>query len=394
MPRFPHYARRTAQLTGSVFEKFRAKMKQKGYQLVRLHIGDTYLHPYYRLPIEEEFLKKHPYFNRYCNTYGVDRLRKVLVQKVREDNGLEIGVDNLLVTNGATNALSAAVMALVDAGEEVLVLTPCWPFFRGMVKMVEATGVEVPFYTRLFEEPDLAIGDYLEQFVSDKTVALYLNSPNNPSGKVLTRGQFRQIAEFARKHRLWIISDEAYDGLTFDGREHFSIANLPEVHEQTLSIFTFSKSFMFAGLRLGYLVATTETVRAVNKIMVHQLYSPSTLTQYMMVEVVKGRREWLPRLQADYQRLRDLFLEHLRVEARVPEGTYFLFFSIEEYLQGRDYWQVIDQLMEAGVSVAPGEDFGEHFSQYIRVCFTGEPPERLVKAAERLNRVLLGESTQ
>jgi aspartate/methionine/tyrosine aminotransferase len=389
MPRYPDLAERVDQVPASVFEKFRSKMKEKGPYLIRLHIGDTFMPPSYHLPIDTGFLNQRPYFNRYCNTFGVERFRRVLVDKLKEDNGFSVDVENLLVTSGATNALSASVTTLLNPGDEILVLTPCWPFFPGMVKLADAKVVEVPFYVKLYEEPELNIVKYLQSYLNRQTCAVYLNTPNNPSGKVLNHDQLSMLAQFARQNNLWIISDEAYDGLLFDNRPHISIANLSGMFRRTVSIFTFSKSFMFAGLRLGYLVGEHDVVQAINKSMVHQVYSPSTLSQYMMVEPVKQRHSWIPDLCQQYKDLRDMFCERLKVKVQSPEGTYFLFFPIDEYLNGRDYWEVIDAFLEEGVSVAPGVDFGSNFNHYIRLCFTGEPPERLEKAIERLNKVLL-----
>jgi aspartate/methionine/tyrosine aminotransferase len=389
MPRYPDFAERVDRVPASVFEKFRPKMKEKGPYLIYLHIGDTFMPPLYDLPVDAGFLKKRPYFNRYCNTFGVEHFRRVLVDKLTEDNGFSVDVENILATSGATNALSASVMTFLNPEDEILVLTPCWPFFSGMVKLADAKVVEVPFYVKLFEEPGLDIVEYLQSHINQRISAIYVNTPNNPSGKVLNLNQLKMLAQFARQNNLWIISDEAYDGLLFDGRQHISIATLPGMSGQTVSIFTFSKSFMFAGLRLGYLVGDHRVVQSINKTMVHQLYSPSTLSQYMMVEPVKRRHTWIPRLCQQYQDLRDMFCEKLKVKVQSPEGTYFLFFLLDEYLAGRSYWEVIDAFLEEGVSVAPGGDFGADFDHYIRICFTGESPERLEKAIERLNKVLL-----
>ncbi len=389
MPRFPRFSERVARVPASVFEKFRAKMKEKGAFLIHLHIGDTYLPPDYSLPIDPEFMKSRPYLNRYCNTLGVERFRRAVAKKLVEDNGLVITSQNIMATSGATNALSASVLSLLNPNEEILVLTPCWPFFPGMVEIADGRVVQVPFYTRLYQNPDLDISGYLENYLTENTAAIYLNTPNNPSGKVLNRPQLQQVADFARTHQLWIISDEAYDGLLFDGREHISIATLTGLFEQTISIFTFSKSFMFAGLRLGYLAAAESVVNQINKTLVHQLYSPSTLSQYMMVEPVKHREDWIPRLRNHYEELRNMFVEKLSFPVQLPEGTYFLFFPIGDFLQGREYWQVIEALLDEGVSVAPGGDFGKDYERYIRICFTGEPPARLEQAVDRLNKVLL-----
>lgn len=390
MPRFPRFSERVKSITGSVFEKFSTKMAAQGEKLIKLHIGDTFLTPQYSLPLESHFVQTHPAFNQYCNTFGIEPLRNALVEKLRSDNHLDAKLENTLITSGATNALSITTLSFIEPGEDVLVLTPAWPFFFGMVRVAGGNVIEIPFYTVLFEQPELDVRDYLKKFITPKTVMLYLNTPNNPSGKVLTRPQLEQVAEFALEHNLWLISDEAYDGLTFDGLPHISIASFPNLFERSLSVFTFSKSFMFAGLRLGYVVAAEPVIKNLNKIMVHELYSPSTLAQYMMVEPVKTRHCWLPTVQQTYQNLRNLVVQHLKIDFWKPEGTYFVFFPANKYLRQRTYWQLIEACLDNGVSVAPGDSFGKDFTEYIRLCFTGEPKDRLVEGIRRLNRIMLG----
>jgi aspartate/methionine/tyrosine aminotransferase len=387
MPRFPDCAAWLDQITGSIFEKFQAKMAAHGDDLVKLHIGDTYLPPNYPLPIDPEILERHSDFNRYCDTFGIAPLRAALAEKLVTDNQLQAEPGNVLVTSGASNALSAAVMSLVEPGEDVMILTPAWPVFFGMVPMAGGRKIEVPCYSRLFEEPETDIFSYLESFLTSETVALYLNTPNNPSGKVLNRAQIEQVAEFAKEHRLWLISDEAYDGLTFDDLPHISVGSLPGMFEQTISVFTFSKSFMFAGIRLGFAVGSREVITNLNKVMVHQIYSPSTISQYMLVEPVRTRAQWLPSMRAHYRELRDLFVENLRIDFAKPEGTYFIFFPADKYLKGRSYEDLIEALLDSGVSIAPGDSFGKDFANYVRLCFTGEPPAKLEKGIERMNRI-------
>jgi aspartate/methionine/tyrosine aminotransferase len=390
MPKFPRFSTRSEFMPGSVYERFRDHFKIHGKDMLKLHIGDTYQQPVYPLPIAKVFTEQFPDFNRYCHTFGIDALRKALAAKVTADNGLNVSRDHILVTSGATNALSASTMGLIDAGEEVIVLTPCWPFYPGMVRMAGATVVEVPLYMTLFERPDFDIASFLERFVTERTAALYMNSPNNPSGKVLNLPQFRQIAEFAERYNLWIISDEAYDTLTFDDREHISIATLPGMTERTLTVFTFSKIFMFAGLRLGYLVAPPDALQQVNKAMVHELYGAGTMAQQMMIAPVETRQRWMKEVRSEYQRMRDLTMDTLKIRAFAPEGTGFVFFDLSPYLQGRTFWEVVEALLDRGVSVAPGEDFGRDFATYVRLCFTGEPPDRIAEAMRRIHEVLLG----
>ena len=390
MPRFPRFAERSARITGSVYEKFRARMASAGADLVGLHIGDAYAPPPYALPLNAEFLRSHSGFHRYCDTFGLPELRDALVEKVREDNNLLVARENILVTAGATNALSAAVAALVDPGDEVLLLSPYWPFVRGMIRAAGGQVVEVPFYTELLRDPKADVAALLQSRLTEKTAALYLNSPNNPSGKVLDRGQLETIADFARRNDLWLFCDEAYDGMTFDERAHISPSSFDGMLDRTITTFTFSKVFMFAGLRLGYAVASNEVVRAINKSMVHQLYSPSTLAQQMMIEPVRSRDLWSRRFVVECESIRDRVAQALRVDAPLPEGAYYFFFPIDDYLRGRAFTAVIEALLDAGVSVAPGEDFGADFASWIRICFAGVPTPRVMLGVERINRVLAG----
>lgn len=387
MPKFPEFAERTKNVGGSVFEKFRPKMRQMEGNLVKLHIGDTYLAPPYSIPIDPVFIENNEGFNRYCDTFGIFALREALSEKVNTDNQLLADPDQILMTCGATNALNTAVQTLVNPGEDVIVLTPTWPFFKGMVTIASGKVIEAPLYVRLYPEPGLDILGFLESLRTSKTVAIYLNTPNNPSGKVLNLDQLRQIADFAQKNRLWIISDEAYDGMTYDNHDHISIGSLSGMYNQTISIFTFSKVFMFSGLRLGYIVTDATTVKNLNKMMVHQLYSPATISQQMMIEPVKNRAEWRNQFVTHWHELRELFIANLKISPQAPEGSYYLFFSIKDHLNGRDYWEVIDECLEKGISIAPGNDFGRDFHDYIRICFTGEKPERLEIAIDRLNEI-------
>jgi aspartate/methionine/tyrosine aminotransferase len=364
-------------------------MKKMGEKLIKLHIGDSYLSPTYRLPIDTLFLQENPGFNRYCNTFGIPELRNVLVEKLKIDNNFSnITFDEILITNGATNALNISLQNIVNPGEDVLVLTPCWPFFFGMVRMAGGNVIEVPFYTMLYRDPNLDLKDYLDDFLTENTVAVYFNTPNNPSGKVVDKNQQKQIAQWIQKHNLWLISDEAYDGMTYDDNSHLSIGSLPRMFEQTISIFTFSKVYMFAGLRLGYVVSSKENITNLNKVAVHQLYSPSTLAQQMMVNPVKTRHDWKSEFVTHSQSLRDLCINKLRISVQIPEAGYYLLFSIKDLLKGKNYWDIMDTCIENGVSVAPGKEFGSHYSDYIRLCFTGEPPDRLEVGIERLNSIL------
>jgi len=362
-------------------------MQAHGDRMVGLHIGDSYAAPPYDLPLDKGFIADNPGFNRYCDTFGVEALRQAISDKLQKENDLHVDADEVMMTAGACNALNVTMQGIVNPGEDIILLAPYWPFFRGMVNLAGGNPVEVPFYTRLYEEPDMDIVAYLEEHLTPNTVAVYVNTPNNPSGKVLNRRQLEQVGEFAKHHRLWLVSDEAYDGMTYDDHVHLTAASLPGMFDQTLSIFTFSKVYMFSGLRLGYVAARNPILRNLNKMMVHQLYSPPTVAQQMMVEPVKTRAEWSGKFVKHFQELRDKFAEGFKIPTQVPEGTYYFFFPIDKLLNGRGYWEVINDCLDAGVAVAPGQDFGRDYSDWIRICFTGEAPDRVDVAVERLNEI-------
>jgi len=388
MPRFPQFSERTSLVSGSVFEKFRSKMAARGSDMVTLHIGDAYLPPPYPLPIDPAFTADRPGFNRYCDTFGIPELRAALSEKLQSDNALPAGPEHILVTAGATNALSATFFSIVDPGDEVVFLSPYWPFARGMVRLAGGSVVEVPLYTRAGDDADVAA--MVEPHITERSAAIYLNTPNNPSGVVLTRAHIEAVAEIARRNNLWLVSDEAYDGMTYDGREHVSAGSLDGMFERTVSVFTFSKVFMFAGIRIGYAASGADAIRTINKVMVHMLYSPSTIAQQMLVEPVRSRADWYGKFVEECRVMRDHVGERLTADVPVPGGAYYYFFDASPWLRGRTPAQLIDACLDAGVTVAPGEDFGADYATWIRLCFAGVPPEQALAGVDRLNEVLVG----
>ncbi|MGH1364223.1 MAG: pyridoxal phosphate-dependent aminotransferase [Calditrichia bacterium] len=389
MPSFPKFTPRPDMISGSVFEAFLPKMQEKGDDLVRLHLGDSFISPSYPLPLQEEFSKSFPGFNRYCNTFGIAPLRKALADKLNKTNNLPVTSENIMVSSGGSNGLSAITQAILQEGDEILIPTPYWPFFRGMVDLSGASKKEIPFYTRLYEEPNLNIFELLESHLSERTTAIYLNSPNNPSGFVLSAEQLQVIANFAIKHNLWVISDEAYDGMTY-GKPHHSIAAFPGMFERTFSVYTFSKLYMFAGIRLGYVAAEAHNLKQINKILVHQIYGANTPGQQMLLEPLRTQEQWSRTFVQHCETVRDRMHQSLQPEHHIPDGAYYFFFSIEPYLNGRAYMDVIHELMDAGVSVALGKDFGQDYEHYIRVCYAAENSDRIELATRRLNTVLCG----
>ncbi len=386
MPRAPRRARRCRAVGPSVFERFLPLLREKGTDLHKLHIGDSATPPPYALALDVGFRESHPHWFQYPATAGTGRLRRALREVHRREHRWPAADGEILVCAGGTHGLSAIVQTLVEANEEVLVPTPAWPFFRGMVRVAGGVVRELPFYDRI-GHADFDPVAALAAATTERTVAVYLNSPNNPSGRVLDDALRAAILEFAHKHDLWVIADEAYDGLTFAESQPPPFGALRPDHENILSVFTFSKLHLLAGLRLGWVRGPASVLEAVRSIAIHQIYSASTLAQDLVLDAVRSRSAWAPRVRAALHERRDRFLEALDLEIEAPGGTYFCFFDLRPFVGDRTE-EVVHRCLESGIGVAPGADFGDHYRDWLRLCFAAETEQRALDAARRLGRIV------
>ena len=213
----------------------------------------------------------------YVQTTGIPPLLDQLVTKMREKNGIPIGgAEEVMVTSGGIHGVFAVCQGLLEPGDEVLMPDPEWPPASGNVLCAHAVPVGYPLHESRGWRPDV---EEMRRLVTPKTRAIYVNSPNNPSGGVLTRADLESIAALAREHNLWVISDEAYEDVVFDG-EHISIASLPGMYERTIPIYTFSKTYAITGLRLAYIAVRDQTIRdRVRKMIFYTVSNTSSLVQ-------------------------------------------------------------------------------------------------------------------
>src|SRR2546430_1691880 len=197
--------------------------------------------------------------SHYLQTTGVPRLLELLTEKLRSQNRIAIGSpDEVMVTTGGIHALYITCQALLEPGDEVIVPDPEWPPCAGNVKAAHGVPVPCPLHERLGWRYDL---DQLASCVTARTRAIYVNSPHNPTGGVLTRGDLERIAGLVERHNLWLLSDDAYEDVVFDGAADVSPPSLPGMYDRTVSVYTFSKTYAMTGLRLGYLAARDPKVR-------------------------------------------------------------------------------------------------------------------------------------
>jgi aspartate aminotransferase len=243
----------------------------------------------------------------YLPTAGLPRLRQLLTEKMQRKNGIPIGSpDEVQVTNGGTHAMYAAMHAVLEPGDEVILPDPEWPPTMAIVISTRAVPVAVPLHEHLGWRWDI---DEVERAITPKTRALYINSPNNPAGGILTRGDIERLAAIARERNLWVFSDEAYEDMVFDG-EHVSIASLPGMYERTIPLYTFSKTYAVTGVRMGYYAVKDPTVRArALKVVLYTTSNVSSLTQHGAIGALEGSQGCIDDYRSELKTRRDLFYD-------------------------------------------------------------------------------------
>ena len=325
--------------------------------------------------------------SHYLQTTGLPRLLELLAEKLRVKNGIPIGnPDEVMVTTGGIHGLFVACQALLEPGDEIIVPDPEWPPCAGNVKLARGVPVPCPLHETLGWRYDL---DELESKITAKTRAIYLNSPHNPTGGVLSRADVEAIAAMADRRGLWIMSDEAYEDVIFDGAEHVSPASLPGLYERTISLYTFSKTYAMTGLRLGYVAAKDAQLRdRMKKALFYTASNISSVVQFGGVGALEGSQEQVGRFREELQARRDLFYEGIRLHAggvfagEPPRGAFYAFVRIDPSWvapAGRAdsiSWAMTEHLISKGrIGCVPGVDFGANGEGYLRFCFARDRRE-------------------
>jgi N-succinyldiaminopimelate aminotransferase len=377
MPRSPRIAPAALAMPGAVYSPFADRLAEVEGPIFPLHVGDTWLEPCEGARMQDLRADEHPGMHRYCDTRGVPELVDALVEKSRQRSGLGYERESLLVAAGATGGLAAAVGAIVAPGEEVLILAPFWPLIRGIVQAFRGVPVEVPFYDRV-DSAEAAV-EAVRERLSERTVALYVSTPSNPTGVVLPEDWLAALAELASREGLWLLSDEVYEDFVYAGRHH---PLAPMAPERTLSVYSFSKAYGMAGNRVGYLVGPRAAVGEARKISTHTFYAAPTAGQLAALRALQDGADWIASA-------RELYREAGRHAAAAlgqpePGGSTFLFLDVRQQLDGRSLAGFLEDCFDDGVLVAPGASSGEAYAEWVRLCYTAVPPEQMREAVARL----------
>lgn len=314
---------------------------------------------------------------KYTPAGGILELKKTICKKFKEDNGLDYTTDQITISTGAKQCLANVFMAILNLGDEILIPIPYWVSYPELVKLADG----VPVFVETLKENNYkyTIED-LEKAVSDKTKAILINSPNNPTGTIYNREELIEIAEFAKKHELLIISDEIYEKLIYDGEKHISIASLSEdAFERTVVINGVSKTYAMTGWRLGYMAASKEITKLMTSIQSHMTSNVNTIAQYAAIEALNGPIEDLNTMVKEFERRRNFMVDRLSkidgVSIIKPSGAFYIMVNISSYFntifKGEEIKNSLDfsrvLLDEEKVAVIPGAGFG--LDEYIRLSY-------------------------
>jgi len=321
----------------------------------------------------------------YLQTTGVPRLRELLAAKLRDKNQTPVDdPEEVLVTNGGIHGIYIVCRALLEPGDEVLVPDPLWPAAAGNVLAARAVPVAWPLV-------DSGAGwrydlDALAQRITRKTRAIYLNSPHNPTGAVLSRDEIVRIASLAKARNLWVLSDEAYEDVVYEG-EHISIASLAGMYERTIPMYTFSKSYAMTGLRLGYVAIHDRAIRErAKKILFYTASNVSSVVQFGGIGALEGPQDSVNAFRVELQARRDLFYAGVAelggvLSGAPPHGAFYAFVKIDPaWREGANpasiSWGMSEYLIKRGrIGSVPGVDFGASGEGYVRFCFARDRQE-------------------
>jgi N-succinyldiaminopimelate aminotransferase len=374
MPRPPYVNSHISAMPNGVFSKFSSTISNLRGVIYPLHIGDTYFEPLEGARMEDIRTEQIAGVHRYTKSEGLP----ALIEKISEKRNVD--QNRILVTAGATGGLHVVAMTLLAPGDEVLILAPYWPLIAGIVRSVGATPVEVPFFDR-----EGSISDRVEPFITERTVALYVNSPNNPTGMILDPFQGIELGMLARKHNLWLWSDEVYEQLQFNGTP---IDFSEIVPERAFRVFSFSKAYGMAGNRVGYILGPSDPglTLELSKSQKHAYYSVTTAAQYAAIHILDHGEPWLLKARRAYLEIGKEVAE--RLEMPIPMGGTFLFMDVTKYLDETGADGFLSECISHNLLLAPGESFGKSYANFIRICFTSASPDLVRQGVQVLQKVI------
>lgn len=360
------------------------ELERQGRSIIHLELGEPDFHP--AAPVLDAAKRAlDEGKDRYCSVQGVPALRDEIAIYLHKTRNLDISADNVVIAPGCKIALFMAMMALIEAGDEVLYPDPGFPGYPSMTAGLGAVGLPFGLAEKNGFQPD---PDEIESKITSRTKILITNSPANPTGTVNSDPVQRRLAEISVKHDLLVLSDEIYARIIY-GKTYKSMLNYPGMLERTLIIDGFSKSFAMTGWRLGYTVAPARIVPALNMLAVNSYTCVAEFTQYAAIEALRDRAEATPGMVGEFSKRKEQFIRDLNrvpgFRCLSPEGAFYAWVNISD--TGMSAGEICRLMLEeAGVAAIPGVAFGPSGMDFVRFSFASSM-DTLKEAVERIQKV-------
>jgi len=368
----------------------KAKMlEREGYDVIHFEIGE----PDFDTPehIKEAAAKalKEGY-THYTPSPGILELREAISEYLEEEFKVEYGPDEIIATPGGKAAIFYALATVVEEGDEVIIPDPAFPAYESVIRFLNAK----PVFVRLKEENDFRmIPEDVEAKVTDKTKAVVINSPHNPCGSVLTRGDVEGLAEIALRHNLVLITDDVYHKIIYDGFEHESVVSIPEVRDRVLLLNSLSKTYAMTGWRIGYIAADRRFIERMVVLQNNLVSCLPAFVQKATVAALRGPQDFVKKMVDEYRRRRDVIVDGLNrirgFKCKKPLGAFYVFPNVKGV--GMDERELVEYLLrEAKVATLHGSAFGPGGEGYLRFSYATSVDliktglERIKVAVEKL----------
>lgn len=328
-------------------------------------------------------------YSKYSANAGIFDLRKAVSDNLLVRNKIYYNpLSEITITVGAMDALYLTLKVLLNPGDEVILSAPCWTNYEQQIKMCDG----IPVFVNVIEENDFMYDlDTLKSSITNKTRAIIVNSPCNPTGSMLDRKNLEGISKIAKEHDLVVISDEVYQFIVFDGNEHISISTIDGMKDRTVIIDSWSKSYAMTGWRVGYAAGPEWIISNVTKLQENVVACAATPCQYAALEALTGPQEYVDYMVTQYKERRDIIVQKLNeipgITCKKPKGTFYGFINIKETgLSSEEF--AFRLLEEKHVVVVPGTAFGDYGEGYIRISFATSK-EEIVKGMELIKDFVL-----
>lgn len=361
------------------------EMEKKGIDMIHMEIGDVdFDTPKIIKDACLRALKENK--THYLSSQGLLELRQEIAKFISKTRKISVTADEVVVTPGGKPIIFYSILAILNPTDEAIIPNPGYPTYESVVSFVGAKAVALPILAENNFNFDL---NQLEKLITKKTKLIIINSPHNPTGGVLTHQNLVGLAKLAKKHNLWVLSDEVYDRLIFEGKFE-SIAFFPKMKERTIILNAFTKSFSMSGWRLGYGVMNKDLAKIISNLVNNSVSCTTNFIQWAGITGLKAPESIVSRMRGELKKRRDLLAGELNklpgIKCHIPRGAFYLFPDIRG--TGKTSQEIFDLLFEkAHVAVLPGTSFGKYGEGFIRLSFGTASVPRIKEAIKRIKKV-------